>query len=137
MSKRSTSRKAPPATPAERPAWVRLLLGLSLLPMAAGVVLLGAALLNVTLWRSPAAEAVLGGALLLSGFALANAAQQLWRLAGAWALGAAALLLSALGSGLGSWVVPAAGVLGLAAGIVVVIELGRRMPDPAAPRRGR
>jgi hypothetical protein len=137
MSKRTSGRKASLATPPRRPAWARLLLGLSLLPMAAGAVLLGAALLNITLWHSPAAQAGLGGALLLAGFALANLIQQLWRLAGAFALGAAGLLLATLGTGLGAWSQPVGWGMVVGAGILVARELARRMPEPAPPRKGR
>jgi hypothetical protein len=135
MSKQTSKRTAPPARP-PRPAWVRWLLMATILPMAAGAVLLLAALINVTLWRSPGDQAVLGGALLLGGFALANALQQLWRLAGAWALGAAALLLGAAGAGLGPWAGPAAWVIGAAAAVLLVIEFIHRMPNPNNPRPG-
>jgi hypothetical protein len=104
--------------------------------MAIGAVLLGAALINATIWRSVGQQAMLGGVLALGGFALANSLQGLWRLAAGWALGAGALLLGALGRGLGAWAVPAAWLLAAVAAVVIVMEFVRRMPDPdSRPRR--
>lgn len=130
MSKRSTARTSAARPVRHRPRWVRLLLGLSLLPMAAGLVLLVAALAGGTWLGSPVEQAGLGGLLALEGFALANALQQLWRPAAGWALiGAAAGLAGFLGNS-GTWALVLAALLAGSGAVLLGGEFARRLQAP-------
>lgn len=62
------------------------MLALTLLPLVFGLVLIFTALAGLTLWGSGAAQAAVGGLLVLASFAASNALQKQWALAAGWLL---------------------------------------------------
>lgn len=116
MSKKRSSRapaKSAPATPAT-PLWRQVLLLASVVPMLAGIVLFVASWFDAVWFGNATTQTVTGALLALGGFALANAVQEKWRLAGGWALLALAVwLLLAPPQPWHFWAGAAAGIAGL------------------------
>ena len=86
-AKRTTKSSRSKQVTAQRPAWVRLALALTLVPMLIGLVLIVARALDIYLWdNTPEDQVVLGILFILAGFAIANALQKRWLLAAGWFL---------------------------------------------------
>lgn len=66
--------------------WNRVLLALPLTPLAAGLLLIFGAILEIVVWISAPAQVTLGGLLVLGSFVLLNAVQKQWFLAAGWLL---------------------------------------------------
>lgn len=119
MARKYTSaRRTAPAAP-QAPRWRQLLLLLTIVPMAVGVVLFVAAWADWVFLGSQMGQTVAGALIALLGFAAANALQAHWLLAAGWA-----------GLGIGVWLlvghsdVPWMFWLGAAAGIGALVCLG-------------
>jgi hypothetical protein len=109
-SKKKSTSKRQTAPVTERPRWVRVLLLLTLVPMAIGVLLILAWALDWDLFGRLDDQIVLGTLFLLASFSASNALQQKWYPAAGWLLLAIAdglilsgrhIALQAVGVGLG------------------------------------
>lgn len=118
--KRTPARRAANVRPTPPlPKWRQILLLLTILPMAVGIVLFIAAWADWVFLGTPTGQTVAGALLALLGFAAANALQARWPLAGGWAaLGAAVYLLVGRAGQTWAW------WLGVAAGVIALVLLG-------------
>jgi hypothetical protein len=130
--KRSTPRRASIPEPAA-PRWRQVLLLLTIVPMAAGLVLFVAAWADWVFLGSQTGQTAAGALLASFGFAAANALQAKWLLAAGWAaLGVAVwLLVGAGGWPWAFWLGIAAGAAGLA---LLGLEFARRYREVRAQR---
>ncbi len=84
MSKRSSRKPVPPAD--ETPRWRKALLMLTVVPLVGGILLILAALFEVSLWGSLTEQAILGVLYIMASFAASNLLQTLWLPGGGWLL---------------------------------------------------
>jgi hypothetical protein len=109
----------------EQPAWLRVLLALSLVPLLFGLILIGAWLLDWDLLGSLENQIVVGTLFVLFSFAASNLLQGKWLLGAGWVLLMAAdwlVLTTRL-----TWIQIAALVLGILGAILVGFEYFRRI----------
>ncbi len=105
-------------------SWQRLLLVLSLVPVALGIFLILAWALDWELIGSLDNQIVVGTLFILGGFALSNLGQKKYRLAAGWACLMVADALVLVGQ---PWLLVAGAVAGLAGLILIGIEFYQRM----------
>jgi len=85
MAKQKKTMKYPiPRRP--QGSWTRLLLALTLVPLVVGVLLIGAWVLDITIFDDPQAQSLIGLLFILFSFAGSNALQKKRDLAIGWAL---------------------------------------------------
>jgi hypothetical protein len=70
----------------QAPRWNRLLLALTLLPLASGVLLIVAWSFDFIIWISPDFQISIASLFILLSFAASNLVQKNWLLAGGWLL---------------------------------------------------
>lgn len=104
--------------------WQRLLLVLSLVPMASGIFLILAWALDWDLYGSLENQIVVGTLFILGSFALSNLGQKKYRLAAGWACLMVADALVLVGQ---PWLLVTGGVVGLAGLILIGIEFFQRI----------
>ncbi len=119
MARKHTSARRTAADAPQAPRWRQVLLLLTIVPMAVGVVLFVAAWADWVFLGSQMGQTVAGALIALLGFAAANALQAHWLLAAGWA-----------GLGIGVWLlvghsdVPWMFWAGAAAGAGALVCLG-------------
>lgn len=122
--KHASARRTAPAAPSA-PHWRQLLLLLTIVPMAVGVVLFVAAWADWVFLGSQMGQTVAGALIALVGFAAANALQAHWLLAAGWAgLGIGVWLL--VGHSDVPWMFWAGAVAGAGALVCLGLEFVRR-----------
>ncbi|RPI88285.1 MAG: hypothetical protein EHM40_22425 [Chloroflexi bacterium] len=85
MSKRSSkAQKAGSAVPSSPGR--NVLLALTLVPLIIGLLLIGAWVLDISIFDDPQSQVTVAVLFLLLGFALSNVVQKRWRLAAGWGL---------------------------------------------------
>lgn len=117
----------------DRPAWSKLLLTLTLVPMVMGILLILSWALEFDLWGAPEDQIVVGFLFILFSFAASNAVQRNWRLAGGWALLTIADLLVL--SWLQVWVQVLSMLAGLAGLALIAIEFVQRYREQQKVRK--
>jgi len=120
--RRSKNRPARRSDPQTRSRQILLLL--TVVPMAVGLVLFVAAWADWVFLGTPQGQTLAGGILMLAGFAAANLVLRQWMLAAGWGLLAVALWL--LVGMTQSWARIFGGVVGVAGVVLVLIEFARR-----------
>jgi len=134
--KRTSPRRAAVgvAKPAALPKWRQVLLLLTIVPMATGVVLFVAAWADLIILGTQMGQTIAGALLAFWGFAAANALQERWMLAGGWAaLGGAVWLL--MGRSTETWALGLGGIAGAVALILLGLAFIKRYRETRAARR--
>ena len=125
MPKRSNKISSTSRSPAQPRTWSQRLLSLSLVPIVAGVVLIGTWALDISVIGSLDNQPLVGLFFILLGFALSNMFQKLWRLAVGWALIALAdILLLVPAQDVVRYAAIAIGIVGL---LCLIVEIAVRV----------
>ncbi|RME74228.1 MAG: hypothetical protein D6784_10465 [Chloroflexi bacterium] len=139
MSKKRAKKPFPgqKESPRKQTAWQKWLVIIPLTPLAAGLLLIFSAVLDVVVWISPPAQALLGGLLVLGSFVLLNAVQKQWTLAAGWLLFGVGFWLWINWSG--TWVRGTAYLAGGLGLYLIGVEFARRYKAqrPAGKSRAR
>lgn len=120
----STPRRVSASKEQARPLLERWLLVLTLVPLAAGVIVILSGLAGILFFASRTAHIVWGGLGILLSFALSNAVQKQWSLAAGWLL--LALAIGLIFSRSESWLQVPAFLLGGVALYLLLSEMVTR-----------
>ncbi len=86
MTTKSTSKRKKQAIQRPSSPGVNLLLTLTLVPLVAGLILIGAWALDISIFEDAQSQVTVGILFFLLSFAASNALQKRWRLATGWSL---------------------------------------------------
>lgn len=123
-AKRASIKSSSSSDEVQKKSWREQLLPLTLTLLAAGLLMIFGAVLDIVVWISPPAQALLGGLFVLISFVLSNALQKQWNLALGWLLLGAAIWLWL--SWLGTWMRGLAYLLGGVGLFLLAKEFMRR-----------
>lgn len=118
MSKKSPRSSNPTLKKAARSPGKNVLMTLTLVPLAVGIILIGAWVLDIEILHDPQAQIVVGIFFFLLSFTASNAIQKKWLLCLGWALLAVADLVTLV------WLNLAAQVIAILFGGAGVVLLG-------------
>lgn len=93
-------------------------LSLTLVPLVIGIILIGAWVLDITIFNDPQAQITVGIFFFLLTFTTSNAIQRRWRLAAGWGLLAVADIVTL------AWLNVAAQVVAVIIGLIGLVLLG-------------
>ncbi len=118
MAKKPTKKKNDAASTRRSSPGRNVFLALTLAPLAIGIILIGAWVLDLEILGDPQSQITVGIFFFLLAFTASNALQKRWRLAAGWGLLAAADIVTL------AWLNVAVQVLALAVGAVGLVLLG-------------
>jgi len=117
MAKKSSKQNRKPATKRTSPA-KNVFLSLTLVPLAIGIILIGAWVLDLKLLDNLQSQLTVGIFFFLLTFTTSNIIQKRWRLAAGWGLLAVADIVTL------AWLNVAAQIIALSVGVIGVVLLG-------------